>query len=185
MNHQAPPTIFLGDSLTAGNNWSRAFPGLKLRNLGVDGDTCAGVWGRLDEVIRLAPDKIFLQIGINDFLRGASPEDIVTGHTRIWGELSTRLPLTRLRVVSLLPYLESALPGLPPNLDLIDINATLAEEAQKRGLDFIDLFRALADEDHQVRLDYTSDGLHLLPAGYQVWAERLRPILEVTADARP
>lgn len=184
MNHQTL-TIFLGDSLTAGNNWSQAFPGLKLRNLGVNGDTCAGVWSRLDKVIHLVPDKIFLQIGINDFLRGASSEDIVTGHTRIWNELSARLPLTHLKVVSLLPYLESALPGLPPNLDIISINAALAEEAQIQNINFIDLFRDLADEDHQVRLDYTSDGLHLLPAGYQVWAERLRPILEVDANARP
>jgi lysophospholipase L1-like esterase len=77
----------------------------------------------------------------------------------------------------MLPYLEASLPGLPPNLELILLNAALAEEAAKRGLAFIDLFRDLADEDNQLRLDCTSDGLHLAPPGYKIWAERLRQFL--------
>ncbi len=170
--------IMLGDSLTAGNAWSRAFPRVKLRNLGVNGDTCAGVWCRLDEVVEARPAKIFLMIGINDFLRGAEPEEIVLGHRRIWDELAERLPQTRLYVLSLLPYLEAALPGLPPNLDLVWINGRLAEEAAARSLDFIDLFKALADPDQQLALEYTSDGVHLTPAAYRVWEDRLRPLLE-------
>ena len=170
--------IMLGDSLTAGNRWDRAFPRTKLRNLGINGDTCAGVWGRLDEVVSLKPGLIFLQIGINDFLRGAIPEELVTGHQRIWAELSQRRPEAALRVISLFPYLEEALPGLAPNLDLIETNQRLAEEAAKAGLAFIDLFRALADPDHQLRLDYTTDGLHLTPAAYRVWEDRLRLEME-------
>ena len=60
--------IMLGDSLTAGNAWGRAFPRVRLKNMGINGDTAAGVWGRLDEVVSHNPGKIFLQIGINDFL---------------------------------------------------------------------------------------------------------------------
>ena len=167
--------VFLGDSLTAGHDWARAFP--PATNLGIGGDTCAGVWARLDEVIDLGPTEIFLQIGINDFLRGASPEDILEGHLNIWDELAARLPEARLRVISLLPYLEAALPGLQPNLELIRLNAALAEEANRRGLTFIDLFSEMADEDKQLHLDFTSDGVHLTPLGYKVWAERLRAFI--------
>jgi lysophospholipase L1-like esterase len=167
--------IFLGDSLTAGHDWARVFP--PAVNLGIGGDTCAGVWARSDEVVDLKPTEIFLQIGINDFLRGASPGEILEGHLRIWDELAARLPDTRLRVISLLPYLEAALPGLPPNLEIIHINTALAEEADRRELVFIDLFRDLADEDKQLRLDFTSDGVHLTPLAYKVWAERLRAFI--------
>jgi len=170
--------IMLGDSLTAGGHWDRALPRTRLRNLGINGDTCAGVWGRLDEVVGLNPALVYLQIGINDFLRGATPEELVTGHLRIWAELKDRLPGTTLRVISLFPYLEEALPGLAPNLDLIDTNRTLAEEAEKAGLVFLDLFRALADPDHQLRLDFTTDGVHLTPAAYRVWEDRLRRDLD-------
>ena len=175
MNRGRESIVFLGDSLTAGYDWSRVSPGAI--NLGMDGDTCAGVWGRLDEVVGLAPAEIFLQIGINDFLRGVPPPEILKGHLRIWDELAARLPGARLRVVSMLPYLEAALPGLPPNLELIWLNADLAEEAGRRSLDFIDIFDALSDENDQLRLDCTSDGLHLDPLGYEIWAERLKPYL--------
>jgi len=175
--------VFLGDSLTAGHDWARAFP--PAVNLGLDGDTCGGVWARLDEVVDLNPAEIFLQIGINDFLRGAPPEEILEGHLRIWDELAARLPGARLRIVSLLPYLEAALPGLPPNLELILLNAALAEEAGRRGLVFLDLFGDLADEDNQLRLDYTSDGLHLALRGYEIWAERLRPLMSPEAGKSP
>jgi lysophospholipase L1-like esterase len=167
--------IFLGDSLTEGHDWARAFP--PAVNLGFGGDTCGGVWARLGEVVGLDPDEIFLQIGINDFLRGAPPEEILAGHLRIWGELADRLPRARLRVVSMLPYLEASLPGLPPNRELILLNAALAEEAGRRGLVFIDLFRDLADEDNQLRLDCTSDGLHLTPLAYKIWADKLKDIM--------
>ncbi len=172
-----PAIVMLGDSLTAGHRWDRAFPGLTILNFGQSGDTCAGVWGRLDEAVAAHPGLIFLQIGINDFLRGAGPEEIAAGHLRIWEELAEKTPQTRLVVQSLAPYLEEALPGLPPNLDIMYANRLLAEEAAKRGLDLIDLFSPLADEDHQLRLNHTSDGLHLTPEAYRVWEERLRPFL--------
>lgn len=169
--------VMLGDSLTAGGDWRRAFPGAEIRNRGIGGDTWAGVWGRLDAVAALDPAQIFLMIGINDLLRGAPPEEIVAGHLRIWEELAAKLPTAALRVQSLLPYLEEALPGLPSNLDIIWINGRLAEEAAKRSLEFIDLFSLMADPDQQLALEYTSDGLHLTPAAYQLWAERIRPLV--------
>ncbi|UQZ90408.1 hypothetical protein C4J81_14820 [Deltaproteobacteria bacterium Smac51] len=170
--------IMLGDSLTAAGRWGESFPTLKIRNLGINGDTCAGVWGRLDEVVRLNPALIFLQIGINDFLRGASIDEVVTGHLRIWDELQARLPQTRLLVISLFPYVEAALPYLPHNLDIMIINGLLQEKASVRGLPFIDLFPGLADEDRQLRLNYTTDGLHLTDEAYKVWAGGISPFLE-------
>ena len=169
--------ILLGDSLTAGGAWNKAFPQARLRNLGLNGDTAAGVWGRLDEAVALKPAKIFLQIGINDFLRGAWPDEIGDIHLRIWDEIRARLPEAELHVISMMPFVEAVFPGIPPTLELIILNRRLAEEAEKRGVTFIDLFGDLADENHQLRLDYTSDGLHLLPEAYRAWENRLRPYI--------
>lgn len=175
------PIVMLGDSLTAGHDWPRAFPEVKVHNLGLGGDTWAGVWGRLDEAVGLNPAQIFLMIGINDLLRGARPEEIVSGHQRLWAELAEKIPSAALRVQSLLPYLEAALPGLPPNEDIIWINAQLAEAAGARGLVFIDLFSPLADADRQLGLEYTTDGLHLTGAAYAVWSGLIRPLVEPSA----
>lgn len=167
----------IGDSLTEGCAWNRFLKEAEIGNFGLGGDTCAGLWGRLDEVTEFNPDLIFMMIGINDFLRGASADEIIMGHRRIWAELAQKAPRAVLYVQSLLPYCEAVLPGLPSNLDILALNRVLAEEARERGLAFIDLFSLLADEDHQIRRQYTSDGLHLTAEAYEVWAERLRPVM--------
>lgn len=78
--------LFLGDSLTAGfgNAPSEAFPALiqehwkqnkfpwRAKNVGVSGDTTAGVLRRLDWVLTSDVHTVFLCIGANDGLRGLS-----------------------------------------------------------------------------------------------------------------
>lgn len=169
--------VMLGDSLTAGNGWGQAFPDCRILNLSIGGDTCAGVWNRLDKVAMAKPDLIFLMIGTNDFLRGATVEELRQGHLRIWDELIRDLPKTKLYIQSIPPYMEEALPGLYPNLDLVDVNHFLADEADRRNLVFIDVFSALANEDKQLPPEYTTDGIHLSRAAYRVWEDLLRPYL--------
>lgn len=170
--------LMLGDSLTQGNDWGRAFPACRVVNLGLGGDTCAGLWGRLDEVAASEPDLIFLMIGTNDFLKGFLAEEILEGHKRIWKELGQKCPKARLHVQAIPPYMEEALPGLAPNLDIMAANRLLAEEAEKSGLPFIDVFHALADADRQLPAEYTSDGVHLTAPAYRLWEGLLRPFIE-------
>lgn len=170
--------LMLGDSLTEGNVWGRAFPACRVVNLGLGGDTCAGVWGRLDEAAAAEPDLIFLMIGTNDFLKGFSAEEILEGHRRIWTELGQKLSRARLHVQSVPPYMEEALPGLSPNLDIMAVNRLLADEADKRALPFIDVFSALADVDRQLPAEYTSDGVHLTSPAYRLWEDLLRPFID-------
>lgn len=175
--------VMLGDSLTEGNAWGRAFPEFKVLNLGIGGDTCAGLWCRLGEVVAASPDLVFLMIGTNDFLRGASAEEIVAGHLRIWEELARELPKAELHVQAIPPYMEEALPGLPPNLDIMELNRLLAEEAASRSLPFIDVFSALADEDRQLPADRTTDGLHLSSQAYRLWEDLIRTVLKGAPEA--
>lgn len=177
-NDDTRPVVMLGDSLTAAGRWGAAFPRWKVRNMGVNGDGCAGVWARLGEVAKLRPRLVFLQIGINDFLRGATAAEVVGWHGKIWRALAEGAPGARLVVLSLLPYVENALPYLPPDLDIMDLNAALKAKAGEGGLAFVDLFPLMADADRQLRLDYTTDGLHLNEAAYKVWAAAIEPFLE-------
>ncbi|MGL4208134.1 MAG: GDSL-type esterase/lipase family protein [Candidatus Adiutrix sp.] len=173
--------VMLGDSLTFGHNWQEAFPRAKVHNLGQNGDTVRGVWSRLDQVITINPDQVFLLIGINDLLCGATSGEIITGQKRIWDELA-KLPQTRLYIISLLPYMEDALPsafgGFSQNLILRGLNEQLKTLADENKLTFINLFPLLADEDLQLQPDFTTDGLHLSPAAYKVWEEAIRPFIE-------
>lgn len=83
-----PPTargdwVAFGDSLThgTGTNEGGDFPNqlakrlrVKIRNLGVPGNTTTDGLARLDQALQLQPCVVLLCLGGNDALRGVSPE---------------------------------------------------------------------------------------------------------------
>ena len=69
--------VFLGDSITQlwGDDLGGSFPGMKVANRGISGDTTRGVLIRLDEdVVRLHPSAVVLLIGTNDLEEHGYPE---------------------------------------------------------------------------------------------------------------
>ena len=85
--------VFLGDSITQGwgGGLGAAFPGIKVANRGISGDTTRGVLLRLQEdVLVLNPAAVVLLIGTNDLEEGATPEEgfesLFNGHDLTgWG----------------------------------------------------------------------------------------------------
>ena len=74
--------VFLGDSITDcwGDDLGGSFPGVKVANRGIGGDTTRGVLIRLQEdVLSLHPAGVVLLIGTNDLADGAAPE-VITGN---------------------------------------------------------------------------------------------------------
>ena len=72
--------VFLGDSITQGwgGGLGAAFPGVKVANRGISGDTTRGVLIRLaEDVLSVHPAAVVLLIGTNDLEEGASPDTIV------------------------------------------------------------------------------------------------------------
>src|SRR5260221_10024311 len=68
--------VLLGDSITQGwgEDFSAWFPGLKIANRGISGDTSRGVLIRLHEdVLALDPEAVVLLIGTNDLDEKADP----------------------------------------------------------------------------------------------------------------
>ena len=77
--------VFLGDSITQGwgGGLGAAFPGVKVANRGISGDTTRGVLLRLEEdVLALHPAAVVLLIGTNDLEEGATPE-VVAGNLKL------------------------------------------------------------------------------------------------------
>ena len=85
--NQGMVILMLGDSLTAGYGLPRYlsvpkvlekklqgdFPGLKIINGGVSGDTSAGGLSRFDWLTNTRIDLIIIELGANDGLRGLKP----------------------------------------------------------------------------------------------------------------
>ena len=91
--------VVLGDSLTERGEWWELLD-RPVANRGIAGDTVENVRARLDDIIALEPRVLFVLVGVNDLLAGASPELLASRHTQLVVELRRRMPRTRVVVSS-------------------------------------------------------------------------------------
>ncbi len=181
--------VFLGDSIT--QQWEglgAAFPGVKIANRGISGDTSRGVLIRLqDDVLALKPTAVVLLIGTNDLDEGATPE-IIAGNVRlILAELKQHNP--RLPVI-LCEVMPSSATMKRPADQIKAINA-LYMAAVKNDAQVIplDTWRLFADANGDAPASEFPDLLHPNAIGYAKWAAALRPLfatlrlVETTPDA--
>src|SRR3954451_1956854 len=76
VNQDKGALVFLGDSITQGwgDDIGGSFPGVKVANRGISGDTTRGVLIRLKEdVLSLHPSGVVILIGTNDLEEDADP----------------------------------------------------------------------------------------------------------------
>lgn len=170
--------VVVGDSLTERGEWWELLD-RPVANRGLAGDTVAAMRARLDDIVALDPRVVFVQIGINDLLAGASPEALAARHAALIRELRGRLPRARIVVESLLP-IRDELVALDAELTSATVrraNELCRRGAADAGSDWLDLHARLAGPDGELDPRYSVDGLHLSGAGYRAWAAALVPYL--------
>ncbi len=170
--------VFLGDSITQGwgDDLGGAFPGLKVANRGISGDTTRGVLIRLrEDVLALAPSAVVLLIGTNDLEEQATPETIASNLQLILAELWRQDP--HLPVILNRVFPSSASKKRPAD-QIRKINALYA--AAVKGdprVTVLDTWTLFADANGDARASEFPDLLHPNGAGYAKWAAALRPVL--------
>jgi lysophospholipase L1-like esterase len=164
--------IFLGDSITDGNNWGEMFQDVRVKNRGISGDVTDGILERLDEVIESRPLKIFLMIGINDLAEGRTEDYVTSKIRRIVGVIKKKSPDTEIYLQSLLPVNKDF--GMFKNYtnktaEILAVNQGLKAFSSHHQITFVDLYSAFVCEGEKLNPKYTNDGLHLTGAGYLAW----------------
>jgi lysophospholipase L1-like esterase len=168
--------ILLGDSLTL---WfpQDLLPGRKTWiNQAISGENSDGLRQRLYILDQTNPEAVFVMIGINDLIWGRSEDQLVENIRTIVRYLRDTHPDTRIIVQSILPHsAENAtwegrdrLLALP-NERIRNINTELRQIADDNGATYLDLYPLFANGEGSLRLDLTTDGLHLNWQGYIVW----------------
>ncbi len=170
--------VFLGDSITQGwgDDFSGAFPGLKIANRGISGDTSRGVLVRLKEdVLALDPKAVVLLIGTNDLEEKAAPETITTNLNLILSALSQHSATMPIILCQVFPSAEAK---SRPASQIKRLNqlyaAAIKGNAQVTLLETWPLF---ADPAGDALPAEFPDLLHPNQAGYKKWAAALRPLL--------
>lgn len=167
--------VFLGDSLTDGARWDEIYPGKPVKNRGINADTTAGVFARLEDIINGHPAAIFILIGTNDlpWYEYRHDEDILRSYHEILSKCRSEIPETRVFVQSLLPRHVSYARRIGK------LNTKLKDLAREYECTFINLFPALVDAKGGLRKEITNDNLHLLASGYKIWVDELKPYISM------
>ncbi len=180
--------LFLGDSLTEEFPFGELLPEFPIVGRGYSGDTASMLRERLPYTCTpYAPVAVFLQAGINDLQRGASPEETARSVGEALDAVHALCPEAKLHLLALYPVnlLAEKFAIFRPKalvkseaLALIGrTNALLERAAAARGAGFLDPGTALKDSGGELREEFSCDGLHLTVEGYHALSEALRPAL--------
>jgi len=169
--------VFLGDSITQGwgGGLGAAFPGVKVANRGIDGDTSRGVLIRLkDDVLSLDPAAVVLLVGTNDLEEGAIPETIAGNLKRILSALEAHDPKMPIVLCQVFPSAASK----KRSADQIKAVNALYRAAVKNDahVTLVETWPLFADAAGDAIAAEFPDLLHPNEAGYAKWAAALRPI---------
>jgi lysophospholipase L1-like esterase len=165
--------VFLGDSITDGARWDELFPGLPVKNRGINANLTTNVLERMDNIVAGHPRAIFLLIGTNDlpWYERRRDEQILETYEAILRRIKEDTPETSVFVQSILPREKSKAERIKR------LNEELKKLAIRYGYVYIDLFSHFATPAGAIRPELTNDSLHLLSVGYAVWVEVLKPYI--------
>jgi lysophospholipase L1-like esterase len=170
--------VFLGDSITQGwgGRLATTFPGLKIANRGISGDTTRGMLIRLQEdVLFLKPSAIVMLLGTNDIEVGIPTDAIGRNFGKILAAIKAHDPKVPILLCRVLP---SSADKKRPAETIKALNALY--EAAAYGdpqITVVDTWTLFANAEGDATPECFPDLLHLNEAGYQKWGAALRPVL--------
>jgi lysophospholipase L1-like esterase len=173
--------VFLGDSIFEGWDhqvYQKHYGPYQALNLGIGGDQTQHVLYRIHHgaLSGLRPKVVVLLIGTNNLgLANASAESVAAGIETIVDETQARLPSSRILLLGILPRDRD--PDSPARAQLARVNARIARLDDGSRVRFLDIGSRFLDADRTIPARLMQDYLHPTPAGYQVLAEAMAPLL--------
>jgi lysophospholipase L1-like esterase len=190
---QGPIDIYFeGDSITRRwgatdypqllENWNQNFSGWNAANFGWGADRVENILWRLEngELDDVNPKVIVLLAGTNNVGNRVPPgntgEDVTRGLAAILRVMQAKAPDAVTILMGIFPRNDNM--AVMPEIDAI--NANLAKMADGARIRYLNINGKLADASGRLYdgMMNAGDKLHPTLAGYQVWADALKPILE-------
>ncbi len=163
---------FIGDSLTEGYDLATFYPQYVTVNRGIGGDTTFGLQDRLQvSLYDLKPKVIVMLIGANNI------DTMLQNYESILQDLKQNLPESKIVLLSL-TAMGGEHWGRRSQLAAYN-NVTIKLLAQRYEYEFVDIYSVLYDISiGEIYKEYTTDGGHLTPLGYEKITEQVTPVLE-------
>lgn len=158
----------VGDSITDEAEWEDLFPALSIANRGISGDTTDGILNRIDSIASTDADKVFIMIGLNDFQRGDTVDEVLSRYQQLIQALNR--PGRKI-------YLQSTVFAgrdfIHLNESILLLNDRLERIANvSDGITFVNLNESLSN-DSILKPEYSLDSIHLNGEGYRIWQQSI------------
>lgn len=169
--------VFVGSSsFRLWPNVAADFPGASVINRGFGGSTLADVVTMTPRIVLpYRPRLVVLYAGDNDLAAGRTPVDVLASYEQFVALVRRTLPSTRIAFVSIKPS--------PSRWALIErmrianrlVREVIARDTLQR---YVDVFTPMLRADGRPRPElFGPDSLHMTPAGYALWRERLSTVV--------
>jgi len=166
--------VFLGDSITEG--WSNASPeyfeGRPYIQRGISGQTTPQMLLRFRaDVVALEPEVVVILAGTNDLAGNTGPatnemiQDNLASMAEIAAENDIRVVLASILPVERYPWAPDV---SPPAFRVFAINRWLEDYAEDNDHIYLDYYAAFVNDAGGMDERYTTDGVHLNRAGYEL-----------------
>ncbi|PYR69964.1 MAG: hypothetical protein DMF87_23130 [Acidobacteria bacterium] len=185
----APPPqnaiVFIGASSIVRWDLKKSFPelGEQAINRGFGGSLAADSVRYADRiVIPYKPRMVVFYAGDNDVEANHTPQQIADDFTAFDRKVHAALPETQIVFISIKPSIRR----FPWIEQIKGANALVKQYcATHPHLTFVDIVPQMLGPDGKPRKELlVEDGLHMTPAGYKIWNDALRPILQASRATR-
>lgn len=156
--------VFIGDSLIKNWDEEKYFPYLYTENRGVDGYKIKDCF---EEIINNKDINVVLLVGINDLSSNIKIDSLVEEYSLLINAFN----VSHIFCISILPN------DYTPSERIEDFNNRLEKVLQiKANVTFLNVYDEFYWQGH-LNPEYTIDGTHLSPQGYELLTKRLSSLL--------
>jgi lysophospholipase L1-like esterase len=177
--------VFIGASSIVRWNLPESFPelGPQAINRGFGGSLAADSTRYADRiVIPYKPRMVVFYAGDNDVEANHTPEQIAGDFAAFERKVHAALPTTQIVFISIKPSIRR----WPWIEQIKGANALVRQYcATHPHLTFVDIVPQMIGADGMPRKELlVADGLHMTPAGYRIWNDALRPVLQLSRSSQ-
>ncbi len=192
--------LFIGDSITAGwanpartHIWEAYYGKHRPANFGIGGDQTQHVIWRIEngELDGISPKVTVLMLGTNNTSAaplGHTAAEIAAADKKIVQLIRAKIPGTKVLVLAVFPrgarkdqqgvITDAAITDAARRTEIINaVNRELTKLDDGQNVRFLDINASFLGQDGKIPFAIMPDQLHPNTAGYQLWADAMKPML--------